>query len=49
MKLTEKSLREVLDGVRHVDAGWKRNGAVKKSLMIIMKATKLCLNCKPVK
>lgn len=43
--LTEKGLREILDGVRHINARWKRNCRVKKSLMIVMKATKLCLNC----
>lgn len=43
--LTEKGLRKILDGVGHINARWKRNGAVKKTLMIIMKATKLGLNC----
>lgn len=44
-KLTEKSLREIFDGVGDIDARWKRYRVVKKSEVEIVKRTELCLNC----
>lgn len=44
-KLTEKSLREILDSVGDIDARWKRYGVVKKSEVKVVKRTKLRLDC----